>query len=230
MGINEKRHIVKQFDRELDHVLSLLLTMGSLVQKQLNDALQVFDGSNDALTAKDVIEADKQVNALEVAVDEACVNLIARRQPLANDLRFIITILKVASELERIGDSVDKMSQRVLDDDITFEKSLHDQIDSLGQAAISMLKDTLKAFAEMDLEKAKEIYAKDANIDQGYKEIIQQAKAGMKKNPESVDGLLSAILCARAIERIGDRCQNICEFIYYYLKGKDVREVEGNVF
>ena len=82
----------------------------------------------------------------------------------------------------------------------------------------------------MNLDEAKSVYARDIKIDARYKEIIVDAKEGMKSLPDSVDSLLTAILAARAIERIGDRCQNICEFIYYYLKGKDVRELPENVF
>ena len=165
-----------------------------------------------------------------MAVDEACVTMIARRQPLADDLRFIITILKVSGELERIGDSVDKMSQTMLHDDVTIEKTLLDKIDVMAQDAIAMLHDTLRAFSSMNLDEAKSVYARDIKIDARYKEIIVDAKEGMKSLPDSVDSLLTAILAARAIERIGDRCQNICEFIYYYLKGKDVRELPENVF
>ncbi len=229
MSLNEKSHIVRQYDRDLNHLLSLLLTMGTLVQKQLHDALKVIRGNSD-ISAQDVVKADEQVNALEVAVDEACVTMIARRQPLADDLRFIITILKVSGELERIGDSVDKMSQTMLHDDVTIEKTLLDKIDVMAQDAIAMLHDTLRAFSSMNLDEAKSVYARDIKIDARYKEIIVDAKEGMKSLPDSVDSLLTAILAARAIERIGDRCQNICEFIYYYLKGKDVRELPANVF
>ncbi|TNH03505.1 phosphate signaling complex protein PhoU [Testudinibacter sp. TR-2022] len=229
MTLNEKQHIVRQYDKDLNHLLSLLLTMGSLVQNQLHDALKVIRGSEE-ISARDVVAADEQVNALEVAVDEACVTLIARRQPLADDLRFIITILKVAAELERIGDSVDKMSQTALHDDITIEKTLLDKIDVMAQDAIAMLHDTLRAFSSMSLDEAKSVYARDIKIDERYKEITLDAKEGMKNRPESVDSLLTAILTARAIERIGDRCQNICEFIYYYLKGKDIRDVAETVF
>lgn len=229
MSLNEKKHIIKQYDRDLNHLLSLLLTMGSLVQKQLHDALQVMKGRAD-FSAREVVAGDQQVNSMEVAVDEACVTLIARRQPLADDLRFIITILKVASELERIGDSVDKMSQTSLHDDVKIEKTLQDKIDLMAQDAIAMLHDTLRAFSSMSLEEAKSVYVRDLKIDARYKEIITDAKCGMHTNPESIDSLLSAILSARAIERIGDRCQNICEFIYYYLKGEDVRETTEQVF
>ncbi|MGR3808008.1 phosphate transport system protein [Pasteurella testudinis DSM 23072] len=229
MTLNEKKHIIKQYDRDLNHLLSLLLTMGSLVQKQLHDALQVLKG-NSEFSASDVVEGDQQVNSMEVAVDEACVTLIARRQPLADDLRFIITILKVASELERIGDSVDKMSQTTLHDDVTIEKTLQDKIDVMAQDAIAMLHDTLRAFSSMSLEEAKSVYARDIKIDERYKEITADVKEGMRIAPDSIDSLVTALLAARAIERIGDRCQNICEFIYYYLKGEDVRETTEQVF
>ncbi|MGV6989478.1 phosphate signaling complex protein PhoU [Testudinibacter sp. P80/BLE/0925] len=229
MTLNEKKHIIRQYDRDLSHLLSLLLTMGSLVQKQLYDALQVMKG-NAEISANDVVEGDQQVNSMEVAVDEACVTLIARRQPLADDLRFIITILKVASELERIGDSVDKMSQTALHDDVKIEKRLQDKIDVMTQDAIAMLHDTLRAFSSMSLEEAKSVYVRDIKIDERYKEIMTDVKEGMRIAPDSIDSLLTALLAARAIERIGDRCQNICEFIYYYLKGEDVRETTERVF
>lgn len=216
--LNTKKHISEQFDTDLQHLFSLLLTMGSLVERQLNNAMQVIKGEGD-ITAEQVIKADKQVNAMEVAIDETCVTLIARRQPVAQDLRFIITVLKIASELERIGDTVDKLAQTVLYSNIPSESAVLNKLEQMAEYAIKMLHESLSAFTDMDLEHAIETYNQDRQMDQYYKQVCTEISELMKEEPDQIERLLVVLLCARALERIGDRSQNICEFIYYYLKG-----------
>ncbi|MBE2893616.1 phosphate signaling complex protein PhoU [Spirabiliibacterium falconis] len=214
----QKKHTSDQFDRDMQHLFSLLLTMGSLVEQQLNHAMRVIQG-DETLRAEQVIKGDKHVNAMEIAIDEACVTLIARRQPVAQDLRFIITVLKTASELERIGDTVDKLCHTVLHHDIIQEHILLDKMQQLAQHAITMLHNSLNALSDMDLNYAMEVYQHDQHIDQHYKQLMADITALMRQQPDELERFIPALLCARALERIGDRCQNICEFIYYYLKG-----------
>lgn len=193
--------------------------MGTLVESQLSKAIQVLKGEQ-TISAEDVINADKQVNAMEITIDEACVTLIARRQPVAHDLRFIITILKTASELERIGDTVGKICRTVLNQHISRENMLLQKLEILANQSIAMLYSALRALRDMKLEEATIVYQQDKEIDLLYQTICEDLATLMKQQVDDIDRLIPVLLCARGLERIGDRSQNICEFVYYYLIGK----------
>ncbi|MBE2898759.1 phosphate signaling complex protein PhoU [Pasteurellaceae bacterium 20609_3] len=216
--LEQKKHTSGQFDLDMQHLFSLLLTMGKLVEQQLTNAMRVIRG-DEGVDAQAVIKGDKQVNAMEVAIDEACVTLIARRQPVAQDLRFIITVLKTASELERIGDTVDKLCRTLLHNDIAKEHVVLEKMQLMAQQAIAMLHNSLNALNEMDLNYAIEVYAQDQQIDQQYRALKSEITDLMRANPDELERFITVLMCTRALERIGDRSQNICEFIYYYLKG-----------
>lgn len=216
--LEQKKHTSGQFDLDMQHLFSLLLTMGKLVEQQLTNAMRVIRG-DEGVDAQAVIKGDKQVNAMEVAIDEACVTLIARRQPVAQDLRFIITVLKTASELERMGDTVDKLCRTLLHNDIAKEHVVLEKMQLMAQQAIAMLHNSLNALNEMDLNYAIEVYAQDQQIDQQYRALKSEITELMHANPDELERFITVLMCTRALERIGDRSQNICEFIYYYLKG-----------
>ncbi len=226
-NLNLNKHISGQFNAELEHIRTQVMTMGGLVEKQLTDAIIAMHNQDGEL-AQRVIDGDQKVNMMEVSIDEACVRIIAKRQPTASDLRLVMAIIKTISELERIGDVAEKISRTALEKFGQQHQSLLVSLESLGYHTIQMLHDVLDAFARMDLNAAIEIYREDKKVDQEYEGIVRQLMTYMMEDPRTIPSVLTALFCARAIERIGDRCQNICEIIFYFVKGQDFRHVGGD--
>lgn len=226
-NLNLNKHISGQFNAELEHIRTQVLIMGGLVEQQLTDAIVAMH-NQDVELAQRVIDGDQKVNMMEVSIDEACVRIIAKRQPTASDLRLVMAIIKAISELERIGDVAEKISRTALEKFGQQHQSLLVSLESLGYHTIQMLHDVLDAFARMDLNAAIEIYREDKKVDQEYEGIVRQLMTYMMEDPRTIPSVLTALFCARAIERIGDRCQNICEIIFYFVKGQDFRHVGGD--
>ncbi|HGJ5860558.1 MAG TPA: phosphate signaling complex protein PhoU [Arsenophonus nasoniae] len=226
-NLNYNKHISGQFNAELEHIRTELMKMGGLVEEQLKNAIEALHNQDQDL-AKKVIEDDQKVNMMEVAIDEACVRIIAKRQPTASDLRLIMAISKTIAELERIGDVADKICEVALEKFSEQHQSLLVSLEALGGHTIQMLHNVLDAFARMDLDAAIVVYLEDKKVDEEYEGIVRQLMTYMMEDPRTIPSVLTALFCARSIERIGDRCQNICEFIFYYLKGHDFRHLGGD--
>jgi len=226
-NLNLNKHISGQFNAELEHIRTQVMIMGGLVEQQLTDAITAMH-NQDGERALRVIDGDQKVNMMEVEIDEACVRIIAKRQPTASDLRLVMAIIKTISELERIGDVAEKISRTALEKFGQQHQPLLVSLESLGHHTIQMLHDVLDAFARMDLSAAIEIYREDKKVDQEYECIVRQLMTYMMEDPRTIPSVLTALFCARAIERIGDRCQNICEIIFYFVKGQDFRHVGGD--
>ncbi|MBR9726886.1 phosphate signaling complex protein PhoU [Shewanella intestini] len=220
--LNTNKHISGQFNAELEDIRNRVLAMGGLVERQLEQSLDALAGL-DADLARTVIEGDHKVNGMEVAIDEECTRIIAKRQPAASDLRLIITISKTISDLERIGDACVRIAKAAVDKRAKSQEPLLVSIESMGRHATRTLHATLDALARMDVEKAFALHKEDAKLDREYEGIIRQLMTYMMEDPRSIPGVLDVLWAARAVERVGDRCKNICEYIIYYVKGKDVR-------
>ncbi|WP_220746573.1 phosphate signaling complex protein PhoU, partial [Shewanella colwelliana] len=216
------KHISGQFNAELDDIRNRVLAMGGLVERQLEQSLDAL-GKLDADLAQKVIDGDHTVNGMEVAIDEECTRIIAKRQPAASDLRLIIAISKTIADLERIGDACVKIANAALDKRLKNQQPLLVSIENMGRHATRTLHATLDALARMDAEVAMELHKEDAKLDSEYEGIIRQLMTYMMEDPRSIPEVLDVLWAARAVERVGDRCQNICEYIIYYVKGKDVR-------
>ncbi|MGF1759925.1 phosphate signaling complex protein PhoU [Photobacterium sagamiensis] len=223
------RHISGQFNAELESIRTHVLAMGGLVEQQLADALKAMH-LQDAELAKRVIKGDHKVNAMEVAIDEACTRIIAKRQPTASDLRLVIAIIKTITDLERIGDVAESIAKVALENFTNKQYTLLVSLESLGQHAVKMLHEVLDAFARMDVKAAIEVYQEDDRINREYEAIIRQLMTYMMEDPRSIPNVLQVMWSARSIERVGDRCQNICEYIIYFVKGKDVRHTNPDEF
>lgn len=166
-NLNLNKHISGQFNAELEYIRTQVMTMGGLVEQQLSDAITAMHNQDSDL-AKRVIDGDKQVNMMEVAIDEACVRIIAKRQPTASDLRLVMAIIKTIAELERIGDVADKICRTALEKFSQQHQPLLVSLESLGRHTVQMLHDVLDAFARMDLDEAVRIYREDKKVDQEY--------------------------------------------------------------
>lgn len=219
------QHISKQFDQELEDVRNLVLKMGGLVEQQVRNGLKALL-NGDAKLAKKVIKRDRKVNALEVEIDETCTTILARRQPAASDLRLVISIIKTITDLERIGDEAEKLAVSAKS---VVEGSMSDrqyqELKSLGKLVIAMLKQTLDALARIDVDEALEAMKTDEEVDQEFENLSRLLVLKMMEDPRSIKDSLSISWSARALERIGDHSKNICEYIVYLVKGKDVRHI-----
>ena len=216
------RHISGQFNEDLERVINNVMHMGGLVEKQLTDALAAVEQA-DVELAKQVLSNDYQVNAYEVSIDDECTRIIAKRQPAAGDLRLIMAIVKTIADLERIGDEAEKIAKVALESFSSSQQDLLVNLDNLGRRVLEFLQASLDAFTRMDCEAAIKIHQMDDKINREYEALIRQLMTYMMEDPRSIPQVMTVIWSARALERIGDRCQNICEYIIYFVKGKVVR-------
>ncbi|MEN8174715.1 MAG: phosphate signaling complex protein PhoU [Pseudomonadota bacterium] len=216
-------HTMHRFDVELDRVRSQLLEMGGLVEEQMVNAVQALVSGDTAL-GESVISRDYLVNRHDVEIDESCTAILARRQPTAIDLRLVLTVIKITADLERIGDEakrVARMAVRLASAD--HSRSLFLELEHLGTQVRGMLRGALDAFARMDPEAAVEVAKQDGRVDGEYENAMRQSITFMMEDPRSIPLVLDIIWAARALERTGDRCCNISEYVVYFVKGKDVR-------
>lgn len=220
---NFGHHISQQFNTELEALRTRVLAMGGLVEQQLRDAIKaLIDG--DTELAEGVIKNDYRVNALEVAIDEECSHIIARRQPAASDLRLIVAVIKTITDLERIGDQAERIGRMAIHlASMERPKNGYLEIENMGNHVHQMVHETLDAFARLDVETALNVVKQDRHVDNEYDTIMRQLITFMMEDPHSVMRALDVMWSIRALERIGDHSRNICEYIIYLVKGKDVR-------
>ncbi|MEE9158122.1 MAG: phosphate signaling complex protein PhoU [Gammaproteobacteria bacterium] len=219
------QHISRQFDQELEAIRARVLSMGGLIEAQIDNALEALCHGNSELAEK-VIEADIKVNALEVSIDEDCTQILARRQPAASDLRLVLAVGKTITDLERIGDEAEKIGHMALHlAESQCPKSYYVGVASMGNHVRAMLHDALDAFARMDSEAALKVASEDPKVDQEYAAILRQLITYMMEDPRSIARALDVIWSVRALERIGDHASNICENVIYLTEGKNVRHI-----
>lgn len=219
------QHYSQQFNAELEEIRSRVLAMGGLVEKQLEMGIAALS-SGESDDAEAVVANDYKVNACDVEIDEMCTNILALRQPTASDLRLVLTVIKTTADLERIGDEakrVARMAIRAASGD--HGRNLFNQIAHLGSKVQQMLHRALDAFARMDVDAAIEVAHEDEITDREYESVMRQSMTYMMEDPRSIPNVLDLIWAARSLERIGDRCCNISEYVIYFVKGKDVRHI-----
>ena len=218
-----RHHISQQFNQELEDIRNKVLAMGGLVERQIEDAVRAL-ANGDSQLADGVISQDHTVNGMEVAIDEECTRILARRQPAAFDLRLLIAVIKTITDLERVGDQDERVARMALRmADLDRPKTHYTELQHLGNLVGEILHKSLDAFARMDAEGAAAVAKLDLDADHEYDSVMRQMITHMMEDPRNVRYTLNTIWAARALERVGDHARNICEYVIYFVKGKDVR-------
>jgi len=224
--MTDRHHISVAFSAELHSLRSQILDMGRLVDTQVGEALRALEDRDPALAAQ-VIEADRAVNQMELAIDEQCIRILALRQPAASDLRFTAAALKMVTDLERIGDLAVNMSERVEVLAVQPPLGAAEELPALAAIARRMLKDALDAFVSGDSAKAEAVMATDPEVDARSAKLCADVEALMTRDSTAVRGGLATIFFAKHIERMADHVTNVAEMVVYLVRGRDVRHAKA---
>jgi phosphate transport system protein len=219
-------HISKRFNKDIEDLRSSVLSMGGLVESQLQKAITAIVSGDSELGLK-VANDDYKVNDLEVSIDEECSRILAMRAPAAGDLRLIVAIIKTITDLERIGDEAEKigfLASRLATMDRPADS--YRELKTLGTHVLQMVRDAMNAFARLDVEEALEVVREDERVDEEYEAIQRQCITFMMEDPRSIKRVMNVTWAARSLERIGDHAKNICEYVIYMVQGRDVRHTD----
>ena len=216
----------KHLQREAESLKKRILHLGTVVEESLQKAVKALQRRDDG-PARDVIETDPAIDEMEVGIEEECLKVLALHQPVAIDLRFIVTVLKINSDLERVGDLSVNIAERAV-----FLAS-HDPVDipfdfpGMARKARCMLKKSLDALVNLDVDLAREVRADDDEVDAMNREMYRQVKRGIRENPHRLESLIHLLSASRHLERIADHATNIAEDVIYMVDGKIIRHQEG---
>jgi len=218
----EREHYSKQYDAELNEIRSKLLEMGGKVELMINDALKSLVERDSALADR-VIAFDHEINRLEMEIDERCLQVLARRQPAARDLRFLTLALKIVTDLERIGDQCRNIGKRAKE--LNEEPPLKPYIDlpRMAQWAGVMVKEALDAFVGGDDRLALKVCADDQFVDDLNEQIQRELLTFMMSDPTTIARAIKVNAIAKCLERIADHATNVAEMVIFMVKGKDIR-------
>jgi phosphate transport system protein len=216
-------HIVKAYDEDLANLKTMLAQMGGLAEDHLAKAIDALS-KRDTKLADVVIAQDEKIDALELQLEERAILTIARRQPMARDLREIMVAIRVASDLERIGDLAKNIAKRTHAISEQLPRKLAAGLTRMGRLALEELKDVLDAYTTTDDAKALDVWRNDGELDALYNSIFRELLTYMMEDPRMIGPCTHLLFGAKNFERIGDHATNIAENIYYLVNGQPLRE------
>jgi len=218
------KHLSTQFDTDLDVISNNLMRLGGLVESQVSQAIYALSKSS-AEVAKEVLEIENEVNALEIEIDHEIASFIARRQPTAGDLRLLVAMSKTTADLERAGDEAAKIARKVTSivNGVAPLALPFSELRVCGGLATELLRKTLDAFTRLEVQTAVSILQNDGVFDREFDGFMRKLITYMMEDPRTISASLDLIFIAKSIERIGDHSRNIAEFIIYIVEGRDVR-------
>jgi|TARA_B110000305_G_C19277253_1_gene557477 phosphate transport system protein len=222
-------HIYTQYDTDLEAIRAKVLEMGGIVEEQLTDSVSSLINA-DAKLADSVIKKDERVNALESEIDEDCSLIIAKRSPTARDLRNVLMMLRIITDLERIGDEASKIAKathRIYEKD-RMSKPQTKEIQSIYEKLQYMLRTALNSFARLDVNETVAVLESDKEVDGEYRAYMRQLLTYMLEDPRTISLSLELMFVAKSLERIGDHAKNVSQNVIYTVKGKDVRHSSIN--
>jgi phosphate transport system protein len=221
-SITSREHTNREYEQELRRLREQLLLMGAKVEEIIRGSIRALVERETAV-AEQMIAFDKKINQLELEIDELCMQILARRQPVASDLRFITMALKLVTDLERIGDLGVNICERVVE--LNAEPPLKPYVDmpNMAREVQEMLHEALDAFVAADADRAQRVIVRDRNIDAYYTQIFRELLTYMMEDPRNIFRATRLQSIAKYLERIGDHVTNLGEMVVFMVKGKDIR-------
>jgi phosphate transport system protein len=220
-----EKMIRKHFSRELEKIKKQILSLGAMVEERVRMVLKAID-TNDAELAQRIIKTDYEIDEMEVEIEEECLKILALHQPVAVDLRFLIAVIKINNDLERIGDQAVNIAERV---DVIAKRDLTDfffDYASMGEKAENMLKMSLDALVNMEYDLAFKVVMLDDEVDKIKNEAYDRIKNVMSEHPDKIGYLINLLLISRHIERLADHATNIAEEVIYLIEGEIIRHAQ----
>ena len=218
-------HTAKAFDVDLQELSRMVAEMGGLTEKQIADAVDALSRRNPE-QARQIVKADLGIDALQREIEAKAVLTIARRQPMAVDLRELLSALRLCSDLERIGDLAKNIAKRVLVLDVELHSSrVIRGVQHMGALVLAQLKQVLDSYAGRDLEKALAVWNGDEQIDAMCTSIFRELLTYMMEDPRNITPCIHLMFCAKNIERMGDHATNIAETVYYMIEGHSMPDL-----
>lgn len=217
-----RTHTDREYEAELRELKDKLLKMAGLVEDMITSATQALVRGDTDL-ARRTIQADAQVNALEVETDELCLLVLAKRQPVASDLRMITLAMKMVTDLERIGDLAVNIGERVLALGAAPSPSVAERITRMSEVGQRMIRDAIDAFVASDVGKARTVFSRDQYVDDAYRELASEMQQEMMRDRDFVNRGIHLQACSKFLERIADHGTNLAEMVIFQVEGKDVR-------
>lgn len=221
-----KAHTDREYEAELRELKDKLLRMAGLVEEMIANATRAM-AEADLELARATIQADGRVNALEIETDELCLLILAKRQPLASDLRMITLAMKMVTDLERIGDLAVNICERVLALGTPPPPAVAQRLERMSAVGQSMVRDSIDGFVAGDVVKARTVFSRDQQVDDGYRELTLELQEEMTRERKFVDQGIHLQAIAKFLERIADHGTNLAELVIFQVEGKDVRHKPG---
>jgi len=225
--MSESVHLSRQFDEDLSGLRTHVLEMGGLVEAQIRAAIEAY-ASGEIGPVGDIVGRDRQVNDFEKLIDDETIHVVARRQPTASDLRLVMGVTKIVTDLERIGDEAKKIAKGARRVHESGNPSIPRGTDvrHAAEAAVTMLRQALDSFARLDVDVAGRVISADASVDAEFKALVRQLITYMMEDPRTISTAIDVVWIGRAIERIGDHAKNIAEHVIYIAEGRDIRHTK----
>jgi phosphate transport system protein len=217
-----RKHTDREYESELQTLREQVLLMGAKVEDMIKSSVRALI-ERDSVLAQRMIQFDHQINRMEVEIDELCLRILARRQPVASDLRFLTIALKLVTDLERMGDLGVNICERVLE--LNEEPPLkgYGNMQLMAEAVEGLLHDSLDAFVKGDADHAQHVYQRDRVIDDQYAQMFRELLTYMMEDPRNIYRATRLQSIAKYLERIGDHATNIAEMVVFMVRGKDIR-------
>jgi phosphate transport system protein len=217
-------HTTKAFDSDLQEIMRRVAEMGGLVEKQISDAAQALL-ERDAELAEHVIATDPTIDAMQREIEEKAILTIARRQPMAVDLREIVGAMRVCNDLERIGDHAKHIGKRVvaLGGDL-YPQTLIRGVDHMAELVLAQIKQVLDAYASRNLQSALAVWKGDEEVDALCTSLFRELLTYMMEDPRNITFCMHLMFCAKDIERMGDHATNIAETVYFMIEGRPITD------
>ncbi len=216
----------RPLEHELEEIKKLLLTMAGEVERQLDYAVRAVV-ERDSQLAQRVIDGDEVIDRREIEVDHRVIEAIVRERPLARDLRFVVTTIKIAPDLERVADHAVNIAEQAIRLNRVPPVKPFITIPQMARTATAMVRDSITAFVSGDTEMARDVIRRDDEVDAMHEQVFRELLTYMMEDPGTITRALSLLLISRSLERIADQGTNIAEQVVYLVEGQDIRHTHG---